>query len=77
MGFRVRKSFKVAPGVRVNVSKSRVSTTLGGKGATYNAGIGRKRRRQASEAGDSQGGRAVSWIAYLIAAGVAGWFLIG
>ncbi|MGX5218335.1 DUF4236 domain-containing protein [Pseudomonas segetis] len=33
---RLRRSFKVAPGVRLNVSKSGVSTSLGGKGLTAN-----------------------------------------
>lgn len=36
MPFRFRKSFKVAPGVRLNLSKSGVSTSLGGRGATLN-----------------------------------------
>ena len=32
MGLRFRKSFKVAPGVRVNVSKKSVGVSVGGKG---------------------------------------------
>ena len=36
MGFRFRKSFKVAPGVRMNVSKRGVGTTIGGKGLRVN-----------------------------------------
>lgn len=36
MGFRFRKSFKVLPGVRLNVSKSGTSVSVGGKGATTN-----------------------------------------
>ena len=36
MAFRIRKSFKIAPGIRVNVSKSGLSTSIGGKGATVN-----------------------------------------
>jgi hypothetical protein len=35
MGFRMRKSIKVAPGVRVNVSKRGVGASVGGKGARY------------------------------------------
>lgn len=35
MGFRMRKSFKVAPGVRVNVSKSGVGASVGTRGARY------------------------------------------
>jgi hypothetical protein len=37
MGIRFRKSFKAGP-VRVNLSKSGVSTTVGGKGASVNVG---------------------------------------
>ncbi|WP_107496300.1 DUF4236 domain-containing protein [Thalassobius sp. I31.1] len=36
MGFRFQKRIKIAPGVRLNVSKSGVSTSLGGRGATVN-----------------------------------------
>lgn len=36
MAIRFRKSFKVAPGVRVNVSKSGMSTSIGRKGLTTN-----------------------------------------
>lgn len=42
MGFRFRKSFKVLPGVRVNVTGKGVSSvSVGGKGARVN--IGKKR----------------------------------
>ena len=36
MGFRFRKSIKLFPGVRVNLSKSGVSASVGVKGATVN-----------------------------------------
>jgi hypothetical protein len=36
MGWGFRKSIKIAPGVRVNLSKSGISTSIGGKGLTYN-----------------------------------------
>lgn len=36
MSFRFRKSIKIAPGIRVNLSKSGVSTSLGRPGATVN-----------------------------------------
>jgi hypothetical protein len=48
MGFRFRKSVKIAPGVKINLSKSGMSTTIGGKslfmsigsrGAYLNTGI--------------------------------------
>jgi tetratricopeptide (TPR) repeat protein len=37
MGFRMRKSMKVAPGVRLSVSKSGVGASVGGKGARVSA----------------------------------------
>lgn len=36
MGFRFRKSVKIIPGVRLNLSKSGVSKSIGGRGATIN-----------------------------------------
>jgi hypothetical protein len=36
MALRIRKSFKIAPGIRINVSKSGISTSVGGKGLTTN-----------------------------------------
>lgn len=36
MAFRFQKRLKIAPGVRLNVSKSGVSTSLGGRGGTVN-----------------------------------------
>ncbi|QUS59045.1 DUF4236 domain-containing protein [Pseudovibrio brasiliensis] len=36
MGLRFRKSFKIAPGVRVNVGKTRSSVSIGSKGLTTN-----------------------------------------
>ena len=33
MGLRFRKSFKVAPGVKVNLSKKSAGVSIGGKGA--------------------------------------------
>lgn len=38
MGFRFRKSFKIAPGIKLNLSKSGISTTIGGRGASVNIG---------------------------------------
>lgn len=35
MGFRFRKSFKIAPGVKFNVNKKSVGMTFGIKGAHY------------------------------------------
>ena len=36
MGWSFRKSVKIAPGIRVNFSKGGISTSIGGKGFTYN-----------------------------------------
>ena len=36
MALRMRKSRKIAQGVKINLSKSGISTSLGGKGATVN-----------------------------------------
>lgn len=36
MGWSFRKSVKIAPGIRVNFSKSGISTSIGAKGFTYN-----------------------------------------
>jgi hypothetical protein len=38
MGFRFRRSLKILPGVRLNLSNSGVSTTLGPRGATVSLG---------------------------------------
>lgn len=35
MGFRFRKSYKIAPGVKVNVGKKSGSISLGTKGARH------------------------------------------
>jgi hypothetical protein len=38
MGFRFRRSFKIAPGIRINVGKRGFSTTIGRRGASVNIG---------------------------------------
>jgi hypothetical protein len=40
--FRFRKSISVLPGVHVNLSKTGVSTSVGGHGATLNVGHGKR-----------------------------------
>jgi tetratricopeptide (TPR) repeat protein len=35
MGFRIRKSIKLAPGVKLNVSKTGIGASVGGKGGRY------------------------------------------
>jgi Protein of unknown function (DUF4236) len=44
MGFRLRRSIKLFPGVRLNLSKSGVSASLGRKGFTTNIRPGRATR---------------------------------
>jgi hypothetical protein len=36
MGLRFRKSIKIAPGIKIDLSKSGGSLSLGGRGATVN-----------------------------------------
>lgn len=38
MGFRFRRSIRVAPGIKLNLSKSGISTSIGRPGATLNLG---------------------------------------
>lgn len=42
MGWRFRKSVKILPGVRLNFSRSGISTSLGVPGATLNLGRGKR-----------------------------------
>ena len=41
MTYRYRKSIKLIPGVKLNLSKSGISTSIGKRGATVNIGHGR------------------------------------
>jgi hypothetical protein len=78
MGFRFHKSLSLLPGLRLNLSKSGPSVSVGGKGLSYN--IGPKGSRQTvglpgsgisySETSRSATGKQGSWfgIAALIAA---------
>ena len=43
MGFRFRRSIKILPGIRVNFSKSGVSTSIGTRGAHVTIGHGQVR----------------------------------
>jgi tetratricopeptide (TPR) repeat protein len=45
MGIRFRRSMKIAPGVRVNVTKSGWGVTVGGKGARYSVHSSGRRTR--------------------------------
>ena len=43
MGFRFQRRVKILPGVRVNISKGGVSTSLGTRGARITLGRGKRR----------------------------------
>lgn len=43
MGFRFHKRIKILPGVYINLSKSGVSASVGGRGATVNVGADGRR----------------------------------
>ncbi len=43
MGFRFRRTIRIAPGIRVNLSRSGASTSLGARGARVTVGHGRVR----------------------------------
>lgn len=45
MGLRFRKSFKIAPGVRVNIGKKSMGVSFGGKGFRYSINTKGQRRR--------------------------------
>lgn len=81
MGFRFRKIISVIPGVKVNLSKSGASTSIGGRGATINVGTSGKRTLTLGVPGTGMsyqlplGGAAILLIvALVIIAGIA--FLI-
>ena len=48
MGLRFRKSFKVAPGVKVNIGKKNSSISFGGKGARYTVSSSGRRTKSVS-----------------------------
>jgi hypothetical protein len=43
MGFRFRKTIRILPGIRLNLSKTGVSTSFGGRGLTTTIGHGKRR----------------------------------
>lgn len=70
MPLKMRKSFKVAPGLRVNVSKSGMSASAGGKGYTVNAGKkGARQTVSAPGTGMSYSTKSGSCLLLLVAAG--------
>ena len=55
MGFRMRKSFKIAPGVRLSVSKSGVGASVGVPGARYSAHSSGRRTKSVGIPGSGMG----------------------
>ena len=43
MGFRFRRRIKIAPGIRLNIGKNGMSTSVGRRGFTMNIGRGKTR----------------------------------
>jgi len=90
MGLRFRKSLKLFPGVKLNFSKSGVSTSIGGKGLTVNlrgnkttttvgapgTGISYRSTSTAS-AGASTSGRWLGWALIIFVALLVVWSAMG
>ena len=86
MGFRFRKSIKLFPGVRLNLSKSGVSTSIGRPGATINIsargaratvglpGTGLSYSEKVSADDEPDGG---AWLLWVIAVVVVGMVIYG
>ena len=73
--FRFRRSFRIAPGVRVNLSKSGLSTSIGRSGATVNVrgdrvrgtvGIPGSGLSYQEQARVRDGGGSLVWLALII-----------
>lgn len=63
MGFRLRRSFKVFPGCRINVGKRGFSVSIGGHGSTFNI----SKRGVRATAGIP--GTGISYSGYILKAG--------
>jgi hypothetical protein len=85
MGFRFRKTIKIAPGVRLNLGKSGISTSVGKRGASVTVGrrgahanVGipgtglsyRTRLNEGSQRGLSNGGRVRTGLTTVVALAV-------
>lgn len=84
MGFRFQKRIRILPGVHINLSKTGISTSVGGKGLTVNLrgdkvkttvglpGTGMSYSETSSVGGGSSGGVVLLIIAVVLVV----WFLI-
>ena len=85
---RFRKTIKLLPGVKINIGKTGLSTSIGPKGATVNLKPGRKARASVGIPGtgishsqnlsgeplrDHSSGNGVFWLALIIGFGVLVW----
>lgn len=91
MGFRFHKSIKLFPGVKINLSKSGVSTSVGAPGATVNlsrrgvrgtvglpgTGISYSERLNTNEPGQNQGGGTGALLVILVIGLVIAAWLFG
>jgi Protein of unknown function (DUF4236) len=62
MGTRFRRSIRIAPGVRLNVTKTGVGLTAGGKLARYSVHSSGPARWRRYLPGSSHGGRGCQWL---------------
>lgn len=62
MGLRIRKSVKIAPGVRLNIGSKSGSISVGGKGVTYNTKLYGGKKKKKSEGGPSVIGPVLYWL---------------
>ena len=83
MGFHFRRSFTIAPGIRLNVGKRGVSTSIGPRGATVNLRGSKVRTTVGvpgtgvsySEQGRTKGGSGAVVLVLIILFGLAWVFL--
>lgn len=69
MGLRIRKSVKIAPGVRMNFGTKSGSVSVGGKGVYYNAKLYGAGKKKKSAAHSNTSGRGCGLLLY--------WLFIG
>lgn len=78
MGLRIRKTLRLLPGVRINLSKSGASISVGGKGATVNIGakgtrgtVGLPGSGLSYSRYERRSGKTIAWVWTLILAAAA------
>jgi hypothetical protein len=80
MGLRFHKSISILPGVKLNISKTGISASVGGRGATVNIGKGGRVRGTVGAPGTgisyseeikSDGGKGKTFYFVMLIVGVA------